>query len=385
MTEAPTPSLQVIDACAFHDWAKPTDLVPYLSDGWGELVKVENLKIKGMWQNQHPSGGIAPGAQPPSGPPASDPDFLIKQLLEERGAERVVLGHQEGILSSALPLPFEALAVVRALNDWTLAEWLKRDDRLYGHILVVSSMPEEAAAEIRRVGTEEKFVAVSLGANGLGRPFGHPVYNPIHKAAAELGLPLVIQVGADNVADVGSSPTPVGLNTTYGEYHTMAAAPLMPHITSFFTCGVFDLYPGLRVLLVGGGLAWIPQFIWRFDWNYKMVRRVDVPWAKRRPSDYLADHVRFTTYSIEKPPRLDQLHTMIDLIPHVEQSLLYASGYPYSDGAPASEIAGQLPERLHSRVFRDNALEFYRWPGKAAAASAVATVSHEEVTSGAAS
>jgi predicted TIM-barrel fold metal-dependent hydrolase len=382
MTEARVAGQRVIDACAFHDWASNLELVPYLSEGWGELVKVENLKVKGMWQNEHPLGGKDPAAKPPTGGPhASDPEFLIKQLLEERGSERIVLGHQEGLLSAALPLPYEARALVRALNDWTLEQWLERDERLYGHILVTSAMPDEAAAEIRRVGQHEKFVAVALGANGLNKPFGHPAYHPIYEAAAELGLPVVIQVGADNIADLGTSPTAVGLNTTYSEFDAMSAAPLMPHITSFFTCGVFDLYPGLQLLVVGGGLAWIPQYLWRFDWNYKMVRRVEVPWAKRMPSEYLAEHVRFSTYSMETPPKEGQLETMLELIPGIESMLLYASGYPYSDGADATDIAARLPESMHDRVFHGNAEVFYRWPGQTSSPAAAASV-REEIASG---
>ncbi len=377
---------RVIDACAFHDWKSNLDLVPYLSEGWGELVRIENLKIKGMWQNEHPFGGKDPAAKPPNGGPhASDPEFLIQQLLEERGMERVVLGHQEGMLSAALPLPFEARAVVRALNDWTIDQWLERDERLFGHILVASAMPDEAAAEIRRVGKHEKFVAVALGANGLNKPFGHPAYAPIYEAAAELDLPVVIQVGADNIADLGTSPTAVGLNTTYSEYAAMTAAPLMPHVTSFFTCGVFDLHPGLRLLLVGGGLAWIPQYVWRFDWNYKMVRRVEVPWAKRMPSEYLRDHVRFTTYSMEMPPNNEQLQTMLELIPDIESTLLYASGYPYSDGAGADQVAARLPERMHDRVFHQNAEDLYRWPGTGRNAKEAAAVGHDEITKAGAS
>jgi predicted TIM-barrel fold metal-dependent hydrolase len=376
MSEARVHDVPVIDACAFHDWTSNADLIPYLRDGWDELVRFESLKIKSMWQNQHPLGDTDPALRPASGAPAgSDPALLIEHLLEQRGSERVVLGHQEGLLSAGLPLSYEARAVVRALNDWTAKEWLERDSRLYGHILIASGMPEEAVAEIKRVGENDRFVAVALGANGLNRPFGHPAYHPIYQAAADLGLPVVVQVGADNVADLGTSPTAVGLNTTYTEYTAMAAAPLMSHITSFFTGGVFDLFPTLKILVVGGGLAWIPQYVWRLDWNYKMVRRVEVPWSKRMPSEYLTEHVRWTTYSMETPRRQDQLDTVLELIPSVEETLVYASGYPYADGLAAADVAARIPKAIHQRVFADNARDFYRWPESSRPASTQAATS----------
>jgi predicted TIM-barrel fold metal-dependent hydrolase len=371
----------VIDACAFHDWRSNVDLVPFLTEGWGELVTLENLKVKGAWQNVHPLGGTLPDADPPrGGPPASDPDFLIKQLLDDRACDRVVLGHYEGLLSTGLPLPYEARAVVRAVNDWTRGEWLDRDDRLYAHLLVASTMPNEAAAEIRRVGEHDRFVAVALGANALNKPFGHPAYHPIFEAAAELDLPIVIQVGADNIADLGTSPSSVGLNTTYSEFYAMSAAPLMPHITSLITGGVFDLYPKLRVLVVGGGLAWLPQYIWRLDWNFKTVRRVEIPWSTRMPSDYIREHVCFTTYSIEQPPKPEQLRTMLEVVPGLESSLLYASGYPYIDGADPEKIAEVIPETWHDAVFRGNAEALYRWPNNRASV-APRTAALEQVTS----
>lgn len=338
--------------------------MPYVGQGWADLLRIENVQVKGQWHNQPPVANFTPGAIPPGGgPPASDPDYLIKQLLEERRCERVVLGHEQGLLSAGLPMAYKSRALVRALNDWTIAEWLERDERLYGHILVQSALPDEAAQEIRRVGAHDKFVAVALGPNGLNQPFGHPAYMSIYKAAAEFDLPVVLQVGADNVADLVTIPTPIGLSATYAEYDAISAAPLMAHLISMFTSGVFDTCPGLRVLLVGGGLAWVPQFLWRLDPMYRVLRRVDMPWSKRLPSEYFADHVRLSTYSLETPPTKEQLQSVLDLIPHAESLLLYASGYPNGDEATAAAIAEWLPETMHQRVFHDNAVEFYRWNG----------------------
>jgi predicted TIM-barrel fold metal-dependent hydrolase len=357
-------STPVIDACAFHDWVSKAELLPYVGKGWRDLLAIENVQVKGQWQNQSPTDRAEPAATPPGGgPPASDPGYLIQQLLDGRGCERVVLGHEQGLLSAGLPMAYKSRAVVRALNDWTIAEWLERDERLYGHLLVQSGLPEEAAHEIRRVGEHEKFVAVALGPNGLNQPFGHPAYMPIYDAAVELGLPVVLQVGADNIADLGTTPTAIGLSATYAEYDAMSAAPLMSHLTSMFTSGIFDIHPSLRVLLVGGGLAWVPQFLWRLDPIYRVVRRVDMPWSKRLPSEYFAEHVRLSTYSLEAPPKKEQLESVLNLIPEVESLLLYASGYPNADGETAAAIAERLPEALHQSVFRDNAEKFYRWGG----------------------
>jgi predicted TIM-barrel fold metal-dependent hydrolase len=364
-------SLPVIDACAFHDWGGSPALVPYMPSGWGELITrtgdlLGPMNIKADWLFDHPFGGKADGTAPEEGPPGSDPALLVAQAIEARGVDRLVLGYHDGLLSSGYPAPFTAREAVRAANDWTVDQWLGRDDRLYAHILVVSSQPDEAAEEIRRLGGNDRFVAVALGANGLGRPFGHPVYNPIYAAAAELGLPIVLQAGCDAMADVPGAPTAVGLPATYAEYNVLSAQSLLAHVTSMIMAGVFDLYPDLQLLLVGGGAAWVPSFLWRLDFNVKFTRRLEAPWMQMTSTEYFTKHVRLGTYSLESPPQPERLAKVLRTIPEVESMLLYTSGYPNADGEGPDTIAARLPEEWHGRVFHDNALEFYRWPGDAA-------------------
>jgi predicted TIM-barrel fold metal-dependent hydrolase len=370
--------MDVIDACAFHDWPSKAHILKYAEKGWRELLSIENVKIKGEWQNEPPAGHVRRAAPQSGSPAVAEPVDVIRHLFDERGCRRVVLGHEQGLLSAGLPMAYKARVMVRALNDWTIAEWFDRDPRLFGHLLVHSALPDEAAREIRRVGRHKQFVAVALGANGLNQPFGHPVYKPIYDAAAEFGLPTVLQVEADNIADVVTTPTAVGLTATFAEYEAMSAAALMTHVTSMLTSGLFETHRDLRVLLVGGGIAWVPEFLWRLDPIYRVVRRVDMPWSRRLPSDTFVEHVRIATYSLETPPRQEQLESVFDLIPNVESLMLYASGYPNGDGEAPRSLASRLPERLHRAVFHDNAEAFYRWPGTRADAAPVGAPSYPQ-------
>ena len=344
----------VIDACAFHDVRSTDDLLPYLGSGWSDLLAIENVKARGEWQNHRPFVGDAL---------PEDPDAFLARLDAQPQTERVVLGYHEGLLAAGLPSGYKARAIVRALNDWTIDRWLERDDRLYGHVLVRSAEPDEAAREIRRVGAHEKIVAVALGPNGLNQPFGHLAYGPIYDAAAELGLPVVLQAGADNVADLGTAPTSIGLTATYAEYEAMAAAPLITHLTSLVSSGVFDRHRDLRLLVLGGGLAWVPQLLWRLDPIYRVVRRVDMPWSDRLPSEIFAEHVRLGTYSLESPPAAE-LAALFGLIPDVESLLLYTSGYPSAGWETAERIAERVPV-ASERLLAGNARDLYRWPAAA--------------------
>ena len=93
--------------------------------------------------------------------------------------------------------------------------WLARDERLYGLILVSGAMADVAAEEIRRLGRNERMVGVAMGANVLNLTFGHPAYHPIYRAAADQGLPVVIQVGSDLPASLLTPPVAGGHASTY--------------------------------------------------------------------------------------------------------------------------------------------------------------------------
>jgi predicted TIM-barrel fold metal-dependent hydrolase len=127
---------------------------------------------------------------------------------------------------------------------------------------------------------------------------------------------------------------------------------------------VFDRWPNLQVLLVGGGACWIPTCMWRCDYQFQLSPGVEAPWMQGMPSSYLVEHFKIATYSLESPPDVRQLHAVLDVIPNVEHMLMYASCYPNSDSEEPEAIAERVPERWHSQVFHDNAMAFFRWPDR---------------------
>jgi uncharacterized protein len=361
-----SPAGPVVDGCAFHEWPSPAALAPYLSAGWRGLIEPGGggraHSAGSVWRYEHPLGGSADDAFPAERPPGSDPDLLIAQTIADDPDARLVLGYHDGLLTTAFPQPRLAHELVRAANDWTLEQWLERDPRLYGMVLIQSTLPVEAAAEIRRVGSSGRMVAVALGTNGLGHHFGHPVYAPIHAAAAELGLPLVLQVGCDATSDQVTLPTAVGLPATYAEYDVHSGQALVAHVASFITEGVFERHPDLRVLLVGGGVAWLPWFQWNLDYLFRMVRRFETPWLTRPPSAYFEDHIRLGTYSLEAPTAPGRLAALLETVAHPELLLVYTSGYPRRDYERPDTVAARLPNEWHRSIFRDNALSLFRFP-----------------------
>jgi predicted TIM-barrel fold metal-dependent hydrolase len=357
---------QAIDGCVFHDWASIEQLTPYMSAGWQEaLLRPGNPdgpnQARGMPLYRSPRDPFDPASYPEGGRPGSDLGLLAEQVFDG-SRERVVLGYGEGgLLASAFTNPAAAQVLSSALNEWTRQQWLARDDRLFGLILVSTAIPQGAAAEVRRSGSSDRFVGVALGTNGLDRPFGQAVYHPIYEAASEMQLPLVIQTGSDTSPSLNTSPIGGGMAATYAETEIWSVHPLATHLASLVFDGVFDLFPNLEVLLVGGGLSWFPSFVWRMDaaWNHM---RSEAPLLKDLPSAYLRRHVRLATTGMEHPADPQVLPTALGTVPWIDETLLYGSGYPKRDWEQPAEVASSLPSEWSDQLLHENAAGFFRFP-----------------------
>jgi hypothetical protein len=354
----------VIDAVAFHDWASIRTLTGYMSAGWqeailrpGSTVGPNQLRSPALYR--HPWGKWAPDTVPENGTPGSDPALACEQLLGDGAADRVILGFDDaGLLASGYTNPQAARVAVAAANDWTIDQWLARDHRFAGLALVSTSLPEQAAAEIRRVGGHPQIVGVALGANGLAVPFGHPVYHPIYAAAAELGLPLVIQAGSDTGGSLMTAPIGGGIASTYGEVRAWAAHPLMTHIASMIYEGVFESFPELKVLVVGGGALWVPAYIWRLDF-WVGFAPMEAPSLQRRPSEYFRRHVRIATYTLESTDDPARVRDALATVPWLDEVLVYGSGYPNADADRPEALLPRLPESWADRILHTNAEELF--------------------------
>jgi predicted TIM-barrel fold metal-dependent hydrolase len=129
------------------------------------------------------------------------------------------------------------------------------------------------------------------------------------------------------------------------------------HLVSLLTEGVFERFPGLRVVLVEGGVAWLAPLMWRLDSYWKALRS-EVPWARRPPSAYLADHVRLGTQPLERPDDDRHLLALLDMM-DAQRLLMFSSDYPHWDFDSPARAFPRLPEPVHDAIFSGNARELY--------------------------
>lgn len=357
-----------IDSCICHSWARDEDVITYLERGWREFLGRSSVDGGALpFLPRVPYERLGRGKrddayQPPDQLPGSDYTMLKRDILGDESISAVILSFDKAFLAPVIPNHYFGLEIIKAINRWSVEEWLSHEDeRLFGLLLVPTQLPAEAAEEIRRYADHPRVVGLLMGGNGMGKAFGHPVYHPIYEAANEFDLPVVIRSGGDALPNTTTQPTAGGPPSLFTEYSALTAQPLMTHLASVLFQGVLEKHPRVRFLLVGGGVAWLPGFLWRIDENYKALGTREAPWLTRLPSEYARESVRVCTYPLEKVPADEPLIRFLRAYPGMEDILCFGSGYPNWDSDRPTDIAARLPEDWVPKVLHDNAKEFFRW------------------------
>ena len=289
--------------------------------------------------------------------PAASAETVAREALDPVGVDAAVLNADDGVIVSLMPSPYRAAALARAHNDWVRERWLDADARFRGAIVCAAQDPLAAAAEIRRVAEDERFAHVLL-VGGSERPYGEPRYLPIFEAATECGLPVAIHSGGEAVGLAAPSGG-AGMPSFYIEWHTIGSAgSIMAHLVSLLCHGVFDRFPTLSVLLMEGGLAWLPGILWRLDTNWRALRS-EVPWLERKPSEVAREHVRFTTQPLEHTDGRDDLFfEMLEAV-GAPDILCFATDYPHWDSDDPRFMLRRLPSAWREPVMHANAAALY--------------------------
>jgi uncharacterized protein len=220
----------------------------------------------------------------------------IQTSTEFAGRVAMVLNSGTAGRISGMSYTDAANAVSRATNDWLLEEWLARDERLLGSMVVSLRHPESAAEEIRRVGSDDRVVQliVSYPPELIGRR----MFRPVFEAVVECGLVLNIEAGG-GFCGINRGYFGVGHPASMFEFEVLTKLSPLAQIINLIAEGVFDRYPDLRVTVSGSTAGWVPFTMALMDTQYS-ASGVDVS-LDRLPSEYLPVHVRLTTAGQPRP------------------------------------------------------------------------------------
>ena len=351
-------SKMAVADCDIHpQYDSVKELYPFLEQRWMDYL--ENYgPIFHQQFISHPvvakvyPRGLRPDAKPAEGRlPGSDIKFMAEQHLDPNNVK----------LGMLLPLPGEqgirnsdfATAFCAAVNDWQFHNWTSKDDRLRAAIVVAVEDPIAAAKEIDRWAGNPHFVQVALPARA-GAPFGHKKFWPIYEATCRAGLRLCAH---PNYSDSDLGFTSSGWPSFYIEEMSHYAQAYQAHLASMLTAGVFERFPSLRMVLIEGGMGWLPSFGWRMDKLWPKLKS-EVPGLTRLPSELIRERIWITSQPIEEPADASHLKDVFDWIGW--DRVMFSSDYPHWDtDDPSYVLPFQTTPQQRSDFFLNNALKFY--------------------------
>lgn len=360
-----SPSRPVIDCDVHQTLARPAEeLLPYLSRGWREYATAAGIASKSPVSTPSHLFSVNPFgytrkdvARPGGGPPASSPSQVIEELLDPFNVQAAVLTGEGALYVSGVANPYYTAELARAYNDHLVDHWLAADSRFKGSIASALQVPEWAAQEVRRHADNPGFLQVAVATNPLPYAFGHPLFDPVHRACAETGRPFAIHSLGEGAAGAVPGHLASGRPSLYIEYSSGAAQGLMSHLMSFIFHGVFERYPSLRLVLIEPGVTWVPSLLRRLDVNFKGIRR-EVPWCRKLPSEYFREHVYVTTQPLDIEGPSDALIASLDAV-GAEDFLVFSSDYPHWDGDEPTRTIARLPRHWRDKVAYANAERLY--------------------------
>ena len=340
--------------CDLHPAAPSiTALMPYLDDFWREhlaeryidkspftLASYAPNLPQSVRQDWRPAKGAPPGA---------DLDALRTQALDAFGTRLAIANVLHGAV--ALFNADMAAALCKAVNDWMAREWLDREPRLRASILVPPQDAELAAAEIERCAADPRFVQVLLLVMG-DRPLGHRTYWPIYRAAERHGLPIGVHAGST----FRHAPTGSGWPSYHLEDSILQGAAFEDTLVSFLAEGVFQKFPGTKLVLMESGFTWLPTLLWRTNRGWRGMR-TETPWIDRAPAEIVRDHVRFTLQPIDVP-NADVLNRVMDHV-RSDELIVFSTDYPHWQFDGDDALPEGLSDAMIRKILIDNPLATY--------------------------
>jgi hypothetical protein len=298
---------------------------------------------------------LAPGLTPPPGTgPLASWGPQIGDQLRDLGRERLASMDASGIdlqvISHVAPAAQgmagpEGVTRARAANDQLAAAVAARPDRFGGFATLPTADPAAAADELERAVTElglaGAMINSTLGSNGafLDEPGFAPLLERFERLDAPLYLHPAPPSAALHEALYRGLPPAVAGRLATGAWGWHAEAGL--HVLRMIATGVFDRYPGLR-MVVGHCGEMVPFMLDRIDTMLSPARlgpaRPGLQSMALKPSEYFLRNIWVTTSGLfSLPPVLCAVQVLgVDRV-------LFSVDYPFGDNAAGRALLDALP------------------------------------------
>lgn len=354
----------IVDADAHHyeteSWAEITE---YIEEPVIRLLSQANLAkggpsdlILNQPANQDVSGRISryQGRRREPGEPGVPRDVtLVRHSMEMMAVDVTVLFPTPMLILSLHPQVEIEVALARAYARWLTERILPADRRIKTLLYLPFNDPDQSLRMVQDFGDLPGVVGFMV-TTVRHRPVHDNAYMKVYAALQERRLPLGFHSAWD-----WTEPAIAQLNRFLSVHAVGRPLYNIVHLTNWVINGLPERFPGLKVLWIEGGLAWIPFLMQRLDMEYVM-RSSEAPLLKRKPSEYIRE-MYFTQQPMEVPDDPAVLETTFKLI-GAETQLLYASDYPHWNFDLPSVIYDLpfLSDAAKRRILGENARQLFQ-------------------------
>ncbi|HTM08441.1 MAG TPA: amidohydrolase family protein [Verrucomicrobiae bacterium] len=246
-----------------------------------------------------------------------------------------------------------AVAYARAYNDF-IADICKETPRLKGIALLPLQDLDASVDELERAVTKLGLAAVAVATQGMKEHLGSERFWPLYDEIQRLNVPLCVH-------NRRAAPAGDDRYESFIHMHTIGR-PVETFIqfAGLMYGGVAERFPKLRIGFLECGVGWVPYWLERMDEEWEKRGKVEAPFCKRKPSEY----VKHGSWFFAAEPEEEMLPYVIERIG--DDKVLFASDYPHWDGMFPKVVATirgrkDLSESAKEKILGGNAARFYGW------------------------
>ncbi|CAN5421292.1 amidohydrolase family protein [soil metagenome] len=254
--------------------------------------------------------------------------------------------------------PEACVANLVSFNRWLDDDWgFNHQDRIFGVPWITLIDLDAALAELDYVLAHGARCVTVLFSPVGGRAIGDPYFAPFWARLAEAGVPLGLHGAESGYNELfstafGEPARPMAHQQSAFQRATLFERSIMDTMSSLVLHNVFGRHPGLQVICVENGSAWVPYLLRVMDHGARTGEFGE--WLGGRidglPSDIFKQHVSIAPFDD------DDFRGIVDLLG--ADRVLLGSDYPHPEGypEPASMLDGiDLNAAEVAAIAHDNA------------------------------
>jgi gamma-resorcylate decarboxylase len=289
-------------------------------------------------------------------------DQRLRQM-DEQGVEMMILSLNAPAVQ-AIPDASKANEIAVRANDYLAEQVARRPERFQAFAALPMQDPDLAIAELDRAVNTLGFKGALVNGFSQVGDGRSPVYYDLDRY-----WPLWAKVEQLDVPFYLHPRNPLAQDSRIYEGHEWLLGPTWAfgqetavHALRLMGSGLFDQYPGLRIIIghMGEGL---PYSMWRIDHRNGWVKTPPRYKAKKKICEYFNQHFYLTTSGNFRT------QTLIDALLEVgADRILFSADWPFENVDHAAQWfdSATISEGDRKKIGRENALRLFKLADKSA-------------------